>query len=84
MQVKDLIEALSELDPEKEVMLATQPSWPLAFKVDGVFDPDTEGLAAPDHDFSDEEHPSVVWIVQGNQSDDPYGVPRDAFDVGMY
>lgn len=36
MTVQELIERLSELDPEATVRLATQPSWPLAFEMGGV------------------------------------------------
>lgn len=33
MTVTELIEALSECDPNAEVLLATQPEYPLAFRI---------------------------------------------------
>lgn len=35
MKVIELLEALSELPEEAEVRLASQPSWPMEFRLDG-------------------------------------------------
>lgn len=36
MKVKELIQALESYDPDAEVLLATQPSWPFENRVFGV------------------------------------------------
>lgn len=71
MKVYELIEMLQEMDPEREVMIAHQPSWPLAETVAGVV---AEGGEAE----------SVVWVVAGGHHEElsPYA-PREVFDVEM-
>jgi hypothetical protein len=48
MKVQQLIEALQEQDPEAEVQVVHQPSWPLRERVTGVWvqgeGPDEEGF----------------------------------------
>lgn len=79
MKVSELIEVLSRCDPDKEIRLATQPNYPLAFHLRGVYDPDT---AEPwDEDTPKDEDASKVWLVEGAQAQNPYEVPRDAFDA---
>lgn len=36
MRVRELIEILEDLDPEAEVLVAVQPSWPFEHALDGV------------------------------------------------
>lgn len=50
MTVHDLLEILEDFDPEAEIRLAHNRSWPLAFQLGGVA---TDG----------EE---VVWLVSGD------------------
>lgn len=69
MRVQDLIDILSECDPDKEVAIAAQPEHPLAFKVKGVY--------APNEDTDPDD--VIVWIVQGDHLDDPYSAPRESF-----
>lgn len=89
MNVSELIERLQDCDPEAEVLIATQPNWPLAYHLSGVATPeDIAGeTRCEDHgSFScdeDECQPteSVVWLAEGSQRyDNPYA-PRAAWDV---
>jgi hypothetical protein len=85
MNVSELIERLSECDPNAEVRLATQPNWPLASMLDGVADSaDVTGESMC------EEHseygcsdctPAVVWLTEGAQPDDSPYAPRAAWSV---
>lgn len=66
MKVKELIERLQEYDPEAEVYLAEQPSWPFEYTIGGVVarhevddDIDEDG-AHPARQASD------VFIVEGS------------------
>jgi len=79
MKVSELIELLSDSDPDKEVYLATQPNYPLAFKLRGVYDPETAEPWDEDSQPRDEDQ-TKVWLVEGSQAPNPYSVPRDAFD----
>jgi len=70
MNVGELIERLQDLDPQAEVRLATQPSWPLQFHVQGV-------AIAPDAPDNDDDSAAtdgnVVYIVEGEPvSQTPY------------
>ncbi len=52
MKVIELLEALSELPEEAEVRLASQPSWPMEFRLDGPTfieegEQDEDGSAGP-------------------------------------
>jgi len=69
MNVEELIERLRDLDPHAEVRLATQPSWPLQFHIQGVATaPDT-----PEHDDGSATDGGVVYIVEGEPvSQTPY------------
>ena len=61
MNIAELIEALEEIAeeyPDAEVLLATQPSYPLAFTIERAH-ADMDG---------------VVWIAQGEPAADPYAV----------
>lgn len=74
MKVHELIDQLQEMDPEREVMIAHQPSWPLAETVAGVV---AEG-------GEDAEAESVVWVVAGGHHEElsPYA-PHEVFDLAM-
>jgi hypothetical protein len=87
-----LIKRLEDCDPEAEVLMAHQPSWPLQFMVRGVFDPTEFAVEAwcEDHDryvyaCGDEcretaDAPKRIYIVEGSHpSDTPYA-PRNAWE----
>jgi hypothetical protein len=79
MNVQELIELLEDCDPETEVRLATQPSWPLAFELRGVSVPDDVG-----HEGDDEEdalESGVVWLVEGGHPDDSPHAPSYLWDI---
>lgn len=88
MNVRELIEMLEDYDQEAEVMLVSQPQWPMAHHLAGLADESEMAgeKKCDEHDFYNcdecaEEAPNVVWLVEGDQRhDDPYG-PRAAFDV---
>lgn len=66
MTLHELIEALDDLAATNggdAVMIATQPGWPLAVHLCGVY-------AGED---------GRVWLVEGDQADNPYSVPSDAW-----
>lgn len=87
MNVQDLIERLSELDPEAPILLAHQPSWPLQFTLRGVATSQdiANGSECEEHGHYDcdkcaaVEEP-VVYLVEGNHPDHPYA-PRAAWEV---
>lgn len=57
MTVAELIELLEGADPEAEVRMAIQPSWPLQFEIKSV----------------EESDAGVVYITQGEHpQDSPY------------
>lgn len=83
--VSDLIEALENMDPDAEVRLATQPTWPLAFRVACVTDAarfDGCDHVVPQDDCPDceaDRDSSVVWIAAGEHpADSPYA-PAEAW-----
>lgn len=89
MNVSQLIERLQDLDPNSEVLLAHQPSWPLQFTVAGVAaSDDIAGESeCDDHghyscDDCASQEPGVVYIVEGDHPDHPYA-PRAAWEVAQ-
>ena len=90
MTVGLMRELLENFEDDVEVRLATQPSWPLAFRVAGIVDSkDVNEFADPDEydpDNVDEENDpgaEICWIVEGghpNQPESPYA-PRWVFDA---
>ena len=87
MNVRELIERLQDLDPEAEVLLATQPSWPLQFVIGGVatsedIDMDSECEEHQHYNCADcaAAKTNVVYLVEGGAAEDPYA-PRAAWDV---
>jgi hypothetical protein len=67
MTVQDLLEILEDLDPEAEVRLAHNRSWPLAFELGGLA---TDG----------EE---VVWLISGDHPEESPYAPSDLWDVAV-
>jgi hypothetical protein len=87
MNVTELIERLAELDPGAEVMLATQPSWPLQSRLAGVASSADLAMdleCAGHGDYSCDEcagqDEPVVYLVEGDAADQPYA-PRAAWEV---
>lgn len=84
MTVSELIERLQDIADdgfgECEVRLATQPSWPLQFRVAGVAAPDDASRGMGDPDDEPDDAAGVVYIVEGGSphDDSPYA-PRWAF-----
>jgi hypothetical protein len=75
LTVADLIGLLEDCDPDAEVRLAHQPSWPLQFALAGIATTDDLADAIDDPEPerpADREEPAVVWLVEGQPSDDPY------------
>lgn len=70
MTVQELIDALSQMNPDAEVRIAHQPSWPFELSVGSVVSAEDafEAPEAPEDD-EDEELPDleVVWIGEGSQ-----------------
>ena len=62
MKVQDLIELLEDCDPEAEVRLADQPSWPLAFELRRVAVPDDAGYEGGHTDDSPYA-PNYLWDI---------------------
>jgi hypothetical protein len=61
MTMQDLLEILEDFDPEAEIRLAHNRSWPLAFQLGGVA---TDGDA-------------VVWLVSGDHPEESPYAPSD-------
>ena len=92
MTVGELKELLEGLDDATEVRLATQPSYPLAFRVRGLrtqadidvneaFE-EIEGSAEAwvDEDAVRAAAEPIVWLVEGGSPDHPYA-PRAAWNL---
>lgn len=67
--VGDLREALEEYDDDAPVLIAHQPSWPLAEVVGGV------------NWIEDDDDEGTLWIAAGGHPREPRSpyAPRDAF-----
>lgn len=92
MNVRQLIELLEQADAGQEVRIATQPSYPIATHIAGVYDAAKawyEVETCPEHGLEkcdgcewdgESDRPSpILWLVEGSQLDDPYIVPSEAF-----
>jgi hypothetical protein len=71
MKVSELIEILSEMDADAQVLIASQPNWPFEFAIAGVARR-AEMLADDDGEPATESHEpgttaSDVFIVEGTQ-----------------
>jgi hypothetical protein len=98
MTVEEMWDRLTELVDDghgsDEVMLATQPNWPLRFKVGGICtedealaasksdddEPDADALGGPGN--PDDEKPGIVYITEGGHphDDSPYA-PKGAWEA---
>lgn len=93
-QLIERLEEIAEEHPDAEVLLATQPSWPLQFEISGVAVSD-EFAEIPDdpcvaHDERGcaeciaEQFPTTVYIVEGGHpggfDSRPYA-PREAWEM---
>lgn len=84
MTVSELIDLLSNLNPDSEVRLALQSNWPLAATIEAVteLDSKTDDLdEETDSESSlDEDSTSIVWLAAGPMpwSASPYA-PSEAW-----
>lgn len=73
MNVRDLMELLEDMDPDLEVMIAQQPSWPLASKVRHVVaatdlpHDDADAVDLPSSDPRGRE--DILWIAAGDATE---------------
>jgi hypothetical protein len=74
MTVSELIRILQDYDPDSEVRIASQPRWPMEYRIqDAVETTEDEGDINEDVDDDDreddEDEPEirVVYIVEGDQ-----------------
>jgi hypothetical protein len=72
MKVKELIAVLKELEPNAQVLIASQPNWPFEIELSGVVtraecdEPDEEGNVEAKASTSDLP-PTDVFLVEGQQ-----------------
>lgn len=80
MKVRDLRDMLGSMDEDMDVMIAQQPSWPLAARVRGVVGPDErEWDDDPDpYERDVRDRRDIVWLVAGDASE---YAPSDVFDA---
>lgn len=82
MTVYELLQALSDLEPDMEVRLMTQPSWPFEWSIAGTWEPDPRGTdPCLEHEECDGEpcmerdtftptdppEAGVVYLTEGRQ-----------------
>lgn len=65
MKVKELMEVLSELEPDAQVLIASQPNWPFEIELAGVVTR-AECDEAPEQPSRDGT-PTDVFLVEGQQ-----------------
>ncbi len=88
MNVRDLIERLQDCDPTAEVLLATQPSWPMQSRLRGVTSGDdiaVDETCEVHGDFNCDDciaanGDPVVYLVEGTHPAHPHA-PRAAWDL---
>jgi hypothetical protein len=71
MKVKELIEVLQDLEPDAQVLIASQPNWPFEIELSGVVtraecDAPDEGCEEPRRTDAGLA-PSDVFLVEGQQ-----------------
>ena len=75
MKVKDLLQLLEDADPEAEVRIAVQPSYPLQHRAVGFIS--TEELSVEEaEEVTGETEAGAVWILASESHPDegsPYG-----------
>jgi hypothetical protein len=92
VNVAELIALLEDVDPEAEVLLGHQPSWPLQFTVAGIaeWDGGTDGEddeyvpAAYEQERREvglDDSPPRIYIVEGSHPDDTPYAPREIWDI---
>lgn len=86
--ITDLIARLEEIAeeyPDAEVLLATQPNWPLRFGIAGVATSaeidDQDGDMARHGSAEPLEQPVVVYIVEGSSDRDEPHAPLAAWEA---
>lgn len=81
--VGDLIEALEDYDPSQPIMLAHQPSWPLAEVLSHIVSASECAEYNEEEDEQEDigEAEDIVWLVLGGHDSrrSPYA-PRVVFD----
>ncbi|QGJ94993.1 hypothetical protein SEA_REDWATTLEHOG_135 [Gordonia phage RedWattleHog] len=65
MTVGELIELLQQYDEDATVRLATQPNYPLEYRLAGVAD--AGQVAEVQGDEPDDDTPNVVYLAEGSQ-----------------
>ncbi len=63
MTVAELMEELEDVDPDAEVRLAMQPSWPFEYAIGRI----AQVSAPEDESARKDEEPQVVYLSEGNQ-----------------
>lgn len=72
MKVKELMEVLKDLEPDAQVLIASQPNWPFEIELSGVVTrgecdaPDEDGRVEPKRTDAGLS-PSDVLLVEGQQ-----------------
>lgn len=81
--VNDLLALLEEAEQDglgdAEVRIATQPNWPLQFRLGGIALRSDALMDDPD-DEPTEEQPEIVYLVEGGQCRDTPYAPRGIWD----
>jgi len=78
MTVAELISLLEDQDPDAEVMLAHQPSWPLREVVQDVRVATDDDVVGDDED--DEEDTTVYLVAGGHPYEGTPYAPRNLWD----
>jgi hypothetical protein len=79
MTVAELISRLENEDPEARVLVATQPSHPLALQIDGVVTLSAQDERDEDDEPADADDTETVWIAAGSHPSDRGYAPRGVF-----
>ena len=83
MKVHELRALLAEYDDDDEILVATQPNYPITVELIGVTDSRklAESVNLDDHDVIGSEKPINVWLVTGSSPyDQPYA-PRACWEA---
>ena len=86
MNVQELIDQLQDMDPDAEVRLATQPSYPLQAKVstvaEVVLEPEDEDFDEAATDLGSPVRMAVYLSEGGEPEDGPYLNSEAAAELG--
>jgi len=81
MKVRELQEMLEGYDPDDEILVATQPNYPITVELVGVTDSVQIGLASVTQDDAIARDFFNVWLVTGSSPyDQPYA-PRACWEA---